>query len=375
MNLKKVLAGAMAVATVASMSVVSFAKTTAPFSISIWNDDAEAGKETVKDGDTVPSDVTLYLDLSDAETKFGLQPKDSGEVTNKDYFDVDVDKDEGSSIIKKITLMEKDYDKTGRKPVLKVEIKELMDDSDNKVELTVNISAKSKAVKEGLVKDTDTEYETTVKFFVSNDVTDGDTDITYTAGTSGVVMKPVKNEENTVEWEDNNDTIARLTYDADSDVDKSYPKLSTKWSNEFYAELFNDQDAYIFDFVGNPTISATARPVLEIFNPFKDDDDEITLENPVIFLVNNDATLASTTEVSLAQAILDGRLVDVTDQFTAGENEDGDYVFTTKTRTLGTYIICENYPSDEAFDEAEAGDVTETPADEDTGKYNPGTGR
>ena len=65
----------------------------------------------------------------------------------------------------------------------------------------------------------------------------------------------------------------------------------------------------------------------------------------------------------------------MTDQFTAGENEDGDYVFTTKTRTLGTYIICESYPSDEAFDEAEAGEVTETPADEDNGKYNPGTGR
>lgn len=368
MNLKKVLAGAMALATVASMSVVSFAATTEKsFNMSLWNDDV---KDSFQMGDTLKSDITLYLDLSDVATQWGV-PAD--ELTNKDYFKVDVDKEEGSKIISAITLQDKAYktnDNT-RYPVLKVELKELMDDSDNKVELKVTVSAKNKAVDKGYVANTDTEYVATVKFFVSNDVDEGDQ--TYAAGTSGVVIKPLKNEENEIEWEDNNNTLARLTFDADSDVAKSYPKLSTKWSNDVYAAMFADQDAYIFDFVGNPTISATARPVLELYNPFMNEDGDITLENPVIFLVNDDATLAaSTEEVELAQAILDGRLVDVTDQFTAGENEDGDYVFTTKTRTLGTYIICENYPSDEAFDEAES--VPETPA-EDTGKYNPGTGR
>ena len=371
MNLKKVLAGAMALATVASMSVVAFAAPTdVTANITYYNDDTKDSGSISATQDT-PSDTTVYIDLSGAASVFGL--KDANELVNKDYFDIDIDKDEGSKVIKAITQQEKDYNKTGtRKPVLKVEFKELMDDSDNKVQLTVNISPKSKGLKEiaGLV---DGEAEFVFKMFVSNKVDDNDTDLTYTAGTTGVVMKPVKNEENVVEWEDANDTIARLTYDADSDVAKSYPKLSTKWSNDVYAAMFADQDAYIFDFVGNPTISATARPVLELFNPFMNEDDEVTLENPVIFLVNDDATLAaSTEEVELAQAILDGRLVDITDQFTAGENEDGDYVFTTKTRTLGTYIICENYPSDEAFDEAES--VPETPS-EDTGKYNPGTGR
>lgn len=366
MNLKKVLAGAMALATVASMSVVSFAAER-DFTITMFNDDT---KKAISEGDTVASDITVYLDLSDAIQKFNL--KDSGDLTNKDYFKVDVDKEEGSKVIKAITLQDKEYIKDqGRKPVLKVELKELMDDSDNKVELKVTVSAKNKAVSDKIVTSNADEYVDTVKFFVSNTVNEGDQ--TYTAGTSGVVLKPLKNEENEIEWEDNNNTLARLTFDADSDVAKSYPKLSTKWSNDVYAAMFADQDAYIFDFVGNPTISATARPVLELYNPFKNDDDEITLENPVIFLVNDDATLAaSTEEVELAQAILDGRLVDITDKFTAGENEDGDYVFTTKTRTLGTYIICENYPSDEAFDEAES--VPETPS-EDTGKYNPGTGR
>lgn len=367
MNLKKVLAGAMALATVASMSVVSFAAER-DFTITMFNDDT---KKAISEGDTVASDITVYLDLSDAVKK--LDPTlDSGELTNKDYFKVDVDKEEGSKVIKAITLQDKEYIKgQGRKPVLKVELKELMDDSDNKVELKVTVSAKNKAVNDKIVTSNADEFVDTVKFFVSNTVNEGDQ--TYTAGTSGVVLKPLKNEENEIEWEDNNNTLARLTFDADSDVAKSYPKLSTKWSNDVYAAMFADQDAYIFDFVGNPTISATARPVLELYNPFMNDDDEITLENPVIFLVNDDATLAaSTEEVELAQAILDGRLVDITDKFTAGENEDGDYVFTTKTRTLGTYIICENYPSDEAFDEAES--VPETPS-EDTGKYNPGTGR
>lgn len=376
MNLKKVLAGAMALATVASMSVVSFAATnTKDFDITVWNDTKDsAGGSTASGVGEVVSDTTLFLDLTAAAGAFSNSSFDVNELVNKDYFDIDIDKDEGSKIIKAITQTEKAYNNSARKPILKVEFKELMDDSDNKIQLTITISPKSKAVKDGIVAkaDEDVEAKCVFKTFVSNDVR-SDTDETFVAGDTGYVMKPVKNEENVVEWEDANDTIARLTYDADSDVAKSYPKLSTKWSNDVYAAMFADQDAYIFDFVGNPTISATARPVLELFNPFMNEDDEVTLENPVIFLVNDDATLAaSTEEVELAQAILDGRLVDITDKFTAGENEDGDYVFTTKTRTLGTYIICENYPSDEAFDEAES--VPETPS-EDTGKYNPGTGR
>lgn len=375
MNLKKVLAGAMALATVASMSVVAFADA-APFTMGVWNDTKDSigtnPDGSVKD---VVSDTTIYLDLYDLAANT-IKLSDAGDLVNTDYFKIDVDKEEGSKIIKAITKTEKEYgNNTSRHPVIKVEFKELMDDSDNKVQLEVTIKPKSKAdelLGKGFYDANKDGWVSTLKMFVSNDV-DNDTDLTYGAGTTGVVMKPVKNEENVVEWEDNNNTLARLTYDADSDVAKSYPKLSTKWSNDVYAAMFADQDAYIFDFVGNPTISATARPVLELFNPFMNEDDEVTLENPVIFLVNDDATLAaSTEEVELAQAILDGRLVDITDQFTAGENEDGDYVFTTKTRTLGTYIICENYPSDEAFDEAES--VPETPS-EDTGKYNPGTGR
>ena len=388
MNLKKVLAGAMALATVASMSVVAFAVDPVDVtgSIRYYNDDNPQDSGIVVDPNTgvsviadTQSATTVYLDLSGvvqtmANNNSGWTNFDPAELVNTDYFKIDVDKEEGSKIIKAITKTEKNYDDNanlGRRPVIKVEFKELMDDSDNKVQLKVTISPKSKAENDNLVADADQDAEFTIKMFVTNDVDEGDR--TYAAGTTGVVIKPLKNEENEIEWEDNNNTLARLTFDADSDVAKSYPKLSTKWSNDVYAAMFADQDAYIFDFVGNPTISATARPVLELYNPFKNDDDEITLENPVIFLVNDDATLAaSTEEVELAQAILDGRLVDITDKFTAGENEDGDYVFTTKTRTLGTYIICENYPSDEAFDEAES--VPETPS-EDTGKYNPGTGR
>ena len=39
--------------------------------------------------------------------------------------------------------------------------------------------------------------------------------------------------------------------------------------------------------------------------------------------------------------IVDGELVDVTASFTALQNDDGDYVFQTKTRELGCYIIAE----------------------------------
>ena len=49
-------------------------------------------------------------------------------------------------------------------------------------------------------------------------------------------------------------------------------------------------------------------------------------------------------------------------------------MYTTKTRTLGTYIIAEKAPSEEAFEEAEGEAPDEKPT-EDTGKDNPGTGR
>lgn len=286
---------------------------------------------------------------------------------NDDNFKVDVKKADGSKNISKISIVDKNFSKdlviagtkiaktgtSGRKTFVKVELKELYTDSESKINFDMTIKCKKAVTLDNgntFVSGDSVKLENIGQFYMKNSKDETD-DVTYSAGTKGVVVKPIKNEENTVEWEDNNDTIAKLTFEADSDVNAYYPKLSTKWDNAQYAENFAGTDAFIRNFVGNPTISATSRPVLEFYNPFVDEDDEETVapEDVVIYQV------------------VDGALEDVTDKFTIGDNDDGDSVFTIKTRTLGTYIF-----SNGAAVAPEEAPAEEAPSDV---KENPGTGR
>lgn len=156
-----------------------------------------------------------------------------------------------------------------------------------------------------------------------------DDDATFIAGEKGVVIKPVKNEENTVTWEDNNDTLAIMKFTADSDVEYYMPRLATKWNNEDYLDYFDDMDAYIRSFVGNPSIPCTSRARLWINNPFVDDDDEETIDPDDIYVYE----------------VVDGELYDITDKVEYTTNDDDDYAFLIKTRTLGTYIFSDG-PAD-----------------------------
>ncbi len=339
--------------------------------------------------------VALVED-GDQNGKDGVKPGKSiyfmikAPFSDLDVFKFDVSKGEGAKQIKKVSVVEKRFSDplvmingnspafrtTGRNSFVKVELADNMTDDEFKVSFDLKVKVDKKDNPYGMTKGTASKKFEEIGATWMYNTTDTTDDTEFMAGTGGIMVKPVKNEENTVLWTDENRDLARLTFTADSDVAKYFPKLSTKWPNATYAQLFDDQDAFVFDFVGNPKISSTSRAVLELFCPFIDTDDEYTVdpESVVIYQVADDATLAASTEVELAKAILDGRLIDVTDKFTAGENEDGDFVYTTKTRTLGTYIIAEKAPSEEAFEEAEGEAPDEKPT-EDTGKDNPGTGR
>lgn len=153
-----------------------------------------------------------------------------------------------------------------------------------------------------------------------------DSDQTWSAGAGGYVCKPVRNEDNTITWENENRELAKLSFYSDSGTIKYYPKLSTKWNDTNYRELFNDQDAYIFKFVGNPRISSTSRPVLTIFNPYYDAEEEVFTADP---------------ENIRIYEIVNDELIDATAAFKHEVNEDGDDVFITRARTLGTYIFVE----------------------------------
>ena len=316
--------------------------------------------------DLVQPDSTVWIALGG----------NSGVFTDKDLFKVKTDKgDDNAKLISKVSVATSTSDKyktAGRQDSIKIEVKPVYDDGDYKFTPSVKFTAKEDKtvvptfynvpeVKDGAgnvvrAKDTVNEgdyLQVDISFYMANVVQGADQD--YNAGDGGVVLKPAKNDDNEITWEDENNTIATLKFAGDDNQTKFFPKLSTKWEDADYAEYFADQDAFIFNFVasgaGQTKISSTSRATLELYNPYYDcDEDELTVEpeNCVVYMVGDD-----------------GSINDVTASFKAVETDDGDYVFQTKTRELGIYIIAEK-----PYTTAAAEDV-ETP---DDGKAIPDTG-
>lgn len=137
----------------------------------------------------------------------------------------------------------------------------------------------------------------------------------------GMVIEPSATEQNTVEFTNNNATIAKLSFKADSDPDNFYVGISTSWEDSRYAEKFADKDAYLFAIVTQPvSIPSASIPVFYLYDPF-DEKDNVDL-----------------TTVHIYQE-LKGGLKDVTESFTVYEDSNGDKAFTIRTRTPGYYII------------------------------------
>ena len=62
------------------------------------------------------------------------------------------------------------------------------------------------------------------KYYIGNTTDDADQD--YMAGDGGIVLKPTKNDDNEITWEDENNTIATLKFYSDDDAAKFFPKLT-----------------------------------------------------------------------------------------------------------------------------------------------------
>ncbi|WP_101909819.1 hypothetical protein [Marasmitruncus massiliensis] len=378
--MKKVIAALLAgtcVATMGGLGVFAAEEVDVKYTIDfesdyVYNDDgvdaATTDGKQVTDGEFAPTgDIWIPMDKL-LDKVFGTDNlKDASALSDDDLFKKKFDKgDDDTKIISKISFQQKNVVKdttifpNERENAIHVELNNDYTDDDFKISPEITFTAKEDLTKDGKeAKEGETVTiakgsKFTIDFtaHVSNETRHTD-DESFDAGTDGIVVKPEKDEDNTITWQDENDDIAKLEFEGDSDVNKYFPKLSTKWSDSDYAENFAGQDAYIFDFVGHPTISATSRPLLTIYNPFYDEDeDQLTVpaEDVVVY------------------EVVDGSLVDVTDKFTAGQNDDGDEVFTIKTRTLGTYIFAEAPASSPDEEIAE-------PAPEDEEKPNPGTGR
>ncbi|MEM1484704.1 hypothetical protein V6615_07445 [Oscillospiraceae bacterium PP1C4] len=308
-------------------------------------------KDDMSGADTVKPGKTIY---------FPVQPA----YANTDNFEIKAKKGDNAKNIASVTVVEKDLDKAAMPPVnssaspfdgsarelyVAVKLNDNMTDAEYKI--TFDFTIKTTETQGVFTKGDKATFEDVAKLWVTNQL-DKSSDVTWDAGTGGFIAKPQSNEENTVEWENENRTIAKMVFNADSDVNKYFPKLSTKWDADIAAKF--EGDAFVLNFVGTPTISSTSRPVLTIFNPFINDDDEYTVDVEELFVYE----------------VIDGELVDSTAKFTATTNDDGDQVLTTKTRTLGHYII-----TDAVVVEAAAEVVEEVPATTDAVKPVPNTGR
>lgn len=160
------------------------------------------------------------------------------------------------------------------------------------------------------------------RLYINNKVLNGDQN--FSAGNHGVMVKPTKNDRGEVTWENANDMLARMKIYGDDNTDKFYAKLSTKWDYAEYDAEFGHTDAFVYSFTGNPKISDTSRATLELRNPFLNSDgDEIVAPEDVI----------------IYELTEDGEYVDITSEFTYGETDDGEPMFSIKDRPFRTYIF------------------------------------
>ena len=381
--MKKLLSVVLAAATVASVGVTAFAADYELNGVLVYDD--SHNNVYANGNDTVTPDQKVYVslaevgaDIADQMTAtLGGDPDVPGSLLqDEDFFKFKYKKgSDNSKMITGIKLVEKDIGEAGgRHEYIEIALADDWTDDEYKINPTFTFTAKDDIY---LKKDksrwvtgddfADMSATTQATYFANPVISDGDefegeftiwisnteedADADYAAGTGGVTLKPTKNDDNEIVWYDENDDIAMLTFEGDSSVDNFFPKLSTKWDNSTYATYFADQDAFIFDFISNPDISSTSRPVLTIYDPYYDYEEDESLvdsENVVIYQV------------------VDGELVDVTADWSYGETDDGEMAYTTKTRQLGTYIFCE-------VAVAGSEEVVEEPVDD--GKVIPNTGR
>ena len=373
--MKKVLSLVLALACVLSLSAVAFAAD-AVDPAKVYNGDGEEVSDisvaaNVIKGDPVEPASTFYVPISPA---MDTQIKDGDDVdfTVEDLVDTknfkfDVDKDAGSKLISKISVVDdKKLGSMERTAYLKFELKDVTDTDEHKSTGTITFKAKnyklagckpgSKTESSGAndAKWTD-NYEVTFKYnlWISNEKM-GNDDIPDVG--DRVYMDPDKNDTNTLIWGDDR---AALKFEADDDAKKFYARLSTSNMSDIYAEYGDpvDADLWFYDFVGHPTVPATSKATLTLGIPW-DDDDDYTPDPENCFIYELDA---------------DGYLTDVTSKFTYSEDDEEIPGWSIRTRQLGTYIVSDT-ELDVTVDEPETSEPADVETPTNNGKDIPNTG-
>ena len=373
--MKKVLSLVLALACVLSLSAVAFAADEVD-PAKVYNGDGEEVSDisvaaNVIKGDPVEPASTFYVPISPA---MDTQIKDGDDVdfTVEDLVDTknfkfDVDKDAGSKLISKISVVDdKKLGSMERTAYLKFELKDVTDTDEHKSTGTITFKAKnyklagckpgSKTESSGAndAKWTD-NYEVTFKYnlWISNEKKGNDDNPDVG---DRVYMDPDKNDTNTLIWGDDR---AALKFEADDDAKKFYARLSTSNMSDIYAEYGDpvDADLWFYDFVGHPTVPATSKATLTLGIPW-DDDDDYTPDPENCFIYELDA---------------DGYLTDVTSKFTYSEDDEEIPGWSIRTRQLGTYIVSDT-ELDVTVDEPETSEPADVETPTNNGKDIPNTG-
>lgn len=294
--------------------------------------------------DTITPNSTIYIRLGGNTVLSNGRgtAANISDLLNDKLFSFSSSKKTNSKLVKSIELVK---DKSigsvsGRNNWVKVVLNDATMTSDQKFEGSVTFKSRktsdSNAPHNGFTGDNayigDT-YSLDLTFWINNrKITDGDNPETG----DRVYFEPTTNDTNTIVWGDDR---AALKFDASSNADKFYARLSTKSIGEIY-QTYGDPvnaDLYFYDFVGNPSIPATSRATLTLGVPW--DEDDAYVPNPA--------------NAFIYQMNADGDLIDVTNQFTYSEDEQEISGWSIKTRTLGTYIVSDTELDIDVEDEEE----------------------
>ncbi len=274
--------------------------------------------------DGVLPNQTFYIKLGDAGNDYVTELSGGGkarasQLVDDNLFKISVDKDgDGKSLISKIEQVEeKRLGGMTRASYLKVTLKDMTSTDERKA--NAEIEFKAKKDKDGSWKKGETAI-LNLNMWISNKKvsgSDGDADTG-----EKIYFSPEANENNGLIWGDDR---AVLEFTADDDAKDFYARLSTKSMSDIYSEYGDpvDADLWFYDFVGNPSIPSTSRAYLTLGIPW-DDDDDYTPNPHDVYIYRLDK---------------DGYLEDVTAMFTYSEDDREIEGWTTRTRTLGTYIV------------------------------------
>lgn len=378
--MKKILSLVLAAVLVLSLSVVAFAADPALATGSVYNGDGKVlgASDNVTVTGPATSNVTVSIDparpaatyyicLGQMTDKVTLDDDNDAVVenlTNSDYFKMKTEKDEGSKYIESIKLStDKKLDgNTGRGAFIVIKVKDSTTTTDLKATGSVTFTAKDAAAayddtsKEVNTTDNtwtaDAAYTVNYRFWINNVGVKGE-DGEADAG-DRVYFDPASNEDNVFVWGDDR---AALEFSATDNAGDFYCRLSTASNSDIYTTYADpiSADLWFYDFVGKATIPTTSRATLTLGLPWEEDEGPDPIDCYIYKLED------------------DGTLVDVTDDFTYSDEDAAIPGWSTKTRTLGTFILSDSELDIEVADDDTSSDDASVPST-DGDKVIPNTG-